>query len=193
MIEDVDAATASLRDLAEAGDPLAGQLARLVGVLAAEAGRNESFRRELATALSAAGELIPREGTPSSPPTPDALWPDGPPPPRTKKRAPEAAEAYAQEAVIPQPTPVETRRLRERSVLNPYAVMAELGESGLEQQLARLELDQLKDIVSEYGMNHDRRALTWKSPRRLIDRILAETSSGLHQGDAFRTARTLRR
>lgn len=190
MIEDVDAATESLRALAEAGDPLAGQLARLVGVLAAEAGRNPAFRRELASGLSAAGQLIPREGTPTSPPTPDALWPDGPPPPRPKKRSP---EEYAQDAVVPEPAPVEARRPRERSVLNPYAVMADVGESGLEQQLARLELDQLKAIVSEYGMNHDRRALTWKSPRRLIDRILAETSAGIHQGDAFRTARTLRR
>lgn len=184
MIEDVDAATESLRELAQAGDPLAGQLARLVGVLASEAGRNAAFRRDLAMALSAAGQLIPREGTPSSPPTPDSLWPDGPPPPRPKKRA--------QEPVVPEPAPVEVRRPRERSVLNPYAVMAEFGESGLEQQLARLELDELKAIVSEYGMNHDRRALTWKSPRRLIDRILAETSAGIHQGDAFRTARTLR-
>ncbi|MFF9474841.1 hypothetical protein ACF1E9_19760 [Streptomyces roseolus] len=78
------------------------------------------------------------------------------------------------------------RSRRAPGVIDPFAVFAETGETGLRSRLSELDLDQLRDIVSEHGMDHDRLALKWKDPQRVIDRIVERVESRTAKGAAFR-------
>lgn len=71
-------------------------------------------------------------------------------------------------------------------MIDPFAVFAETGETGLRSSLSELGLEQLRDIVSEHGMDHDRLALKWKDPGRVIDRIVERVESRTAKGAAFR-------
>lgn len=57
-------------------------------------------------------------------------------------------------------------------MIEPFAVFAESGEAGLRSRLGELTLEQLRDVVSEHGMDHDRLAMKWRDPQRGIDRIV---------------------
>ncbi|MEU3251766.1 hypothetical protein [Streptomyces sp. NPDC006997] len=78
------------------------------------------------------------------------------------------------------------RSRRAPGVIDPFAVFAETGETGLRSRLSELGLEQLRDIVSEHGMDHDRLALKWKDPQRVIDRIVERVESRTAKGAAFR-------
>ncbi|GAB3949887.1 hypothetical protein [Streptomyces sparsus] len=78
------------------------------------------------------------------------------------------------------------RGRRAAGVIDPFAVFTEDGEAGLRSRLGGLDLEQLRDIVSEHGMDHDRLALKWKDPRRVIDRIVERVESRTDKGAAFR-------
>jgi hypothetical protein len=81
------------------------------------------------------------------------------------------------------------RRANRRSppVLDPFALWADVpNEVGA--RLAELTVDQLKDIVSEYGIEPRTLALKWKRPERLIELILTTVEQRSRKGDAFRTA-----
>ncbi|MFG2683889.1 hypothetical protein ACGFYH_34245, partial [Streptomyces sp. NPDC048392] len=49
-----------------------------------------------------------------------------------------------------------------------------------------LTLEQLRDIIAEHGMDHDRLAMKWKDPQRVIDRIVERVESRTAKGAAFR-------
>ncbi|MGW3683113.1 hypothetical protein [Streptomyces prasinus] len=86
------------------------------------------------------------------------------------------------------PRPVERPRRSRRApgVIDPFAALAESGETGLRSSLGKLDLEQLRDIVSEHGMDHDRLAMKWKDPQRVIDRIVERVESRTAKGAAFR-------
>lgn len=69
-------------------------------------------------------------------------------------------------------------------VLDPVAI-ARQGEEELRSRLAPLTLDQLKDIVADYGMDRDRLAMRWKTSGRVIDRIVEISMSRARKGDVF--------
>jgi len=75
---------------------------------------------------------------------------------------------------------------RAPGVIEPFAIFAESGEAGLRSQLGELSLEQLRDIISEHGMDHDRLAMKWKDPQRVIDRIVERVESRVTKGSAFR-------
>lgn len=75
---------------------------------------------------------------------------------------------------------------RTLGVIDPFAVFADSGEPGLRLQLKKLTLEQLRDIISEHGMDHDRLAMKWKDPQRVIDRIVERVGSRIAKGSAFR-------
>jgi len=75
---------------------------------------------------------------------------------------------------------------RNRGVINPFAVFAEEGETGLCKRLAALNLEQLRDIIAEHGMDHDRLAMKWKDPQRVIDRIVDRVAARTTKGSAFK-------
>ncbi|MDE0403802.1 MAG: hypothetical protein OXI53_00610 [Nitrospira sp.] len=57
----------------------------------------------------------------------------------------------------------------------------------LRAELALLTLDQLKDIVADYGMDREKLVMKWKTPNRVIDRIVEISISRAHKGDVFRS------
>lgn len=73
---------------------------------------------------------------------------------------------------------------RAPAVLDPVD-LARQGESVLRERLQELSLDQLKDIVADYGMDTSKLVLKWKTPERIIDHI-AEVSIGrAKKGEGF--------
>jgi hypothetical protein len=83
----------------------------------------------------------------------------------------------------------QTRRKRNRrasAVVDPFAVF-EKGEAFLRETLIRLDMDRLKDIVAEYGMDRSRLAMKWKNSDRLIELILDTVRTRARKGAAFKT------
>lgn len=77
-------------------------------------------------------------------------------------------------------------RRRSAPVLDPYSIHREAGPDVLRHQLSSLSVEQLKDIIAEHGMDRDKLAMKWKTPDRLIDRILTTVSARAQKGDVFR-------
>jgi hypothetical protein len=80
---------------------------------------------------------------------------------------------------------------RAPGVLDPFAVFSESGEDGLRRRLGELNLDQLRDIVAEHGMDSDRLAMRWKDSIRVIDRIVERVATRRAKGSAFRAPTAL--
>lgn len=76
---------------------------------------------------------------------------------------------------------------RAAAMVNPYEAIKQ-GEQSLASQLQSLNIDQLKDVVSEFAIDSSKLALKWKSRERLIDLIVLTTKGRLEKGDAFRTS-----
>lgn len=73
---------------------------------------------------------------------------------------------------------------RTPAVLDPVSVARE-GEQVLRQRLESLNLEQLKDIVADYGMDPGKLVLKWKTPKRIIDRIVEYSLARAVKGDVF--------
>jgi hypothetical protein len=74
---------------------------------------------------------------------------------------------------------------RPAAVLNPIK-LARRGEQLLRGALAYLTLEQLLDIVADYGMDTGKLVIKWRSPARIIDRIVEVSIARAQKGDAFR-------
>ena len=75
---------------------------------------------------------------------------------------------------------------RKPAILDPFAIMQEHGELSLREALRKLDLEQLRDIVAEYGMDPARLAMKWKAADRVIDLVVSTAALRLSKGDAFR-------
>lgn len=75
---------------------------------------------------------------------------------------------------------------RNPAIVDPFALYQQGGEAEVQQQLERLEIEQLKDIIAEHGMDSTRKAMTWKKPQRLVELIIQTVSRRARRGDAFR-------
>ncbi len=73
---------------------------------------------------------------------------------------------------------------RTPAVLDPITI-ARSGSDVLRARLAELDIEQLKDIVAEYGMDTAKLVMKWKSQERIIDRIVEVSVSRSKKGDAF--------
>jgi hypothetical protein len=51
--------------------------------------------------------------------------------------------------------------------------------------LGGLDVDQLKDVVAHHQMDRAKLAMKWQTRERLIDLIVAQTTSRSHKGEAF--------
>lgn len=81
--------------------------------------------------------------------------------------------------------PKRPKNRRAPAVLDPVQVVR-AGQAVLREQLSQLNIEQLKDIVAEYGMDPGRLVVKWTSPERLIDKVVEVSLSRAHKGDAFR-------
>ncbi|MEQ9357298.1 hypothetical protein [Coleofasciculus chthonoplastes] len=85
------------------------------------------------------------------------------------------------------PSPSKKRRTRRcASVFDPVELYHQQGEKHLREQLQPLEVEQLKDMIAEHGMDASRRAMRWKKRDRLIELIVQTASCRARKGDAFR-------
>lgn len=85
----------------------------------------------------------------------------------------------------PEPAPGRAKNRRPAAVLDPVVVVGE-GEDALRSQLSALSLDQLRDVVAEYGMDQGKLVMKWKDPVRIIDRIVEIAVARAQKGHAFR-------
>lgn len=76
---------------------------------------------------------------------------------------------------------------RGASPFDPFEVYSS-GEDELRTRLSALRVDELKDMISEHGLDRSRLAMKWKSAERLIDLILETVVTRGRKGDAFRQA-----
>lgn len=83
---------------------------------------------------------------------------------------------------------VKTKRTGRRAAgaIDPFSTYKEIGADGLRDRLGQLDLEQLRDIVAEHGMDHDRLAMKWKRSDRVVDRIVDKVVSRTAKGSAFR-------
>lgn len=80
------------------------------------------------------------------------------------------------------------RHRRPPAPFDPYSIY-EHGEGELRRRLEALDLEELKNMVAEHGMDASKLALKWKSPDRLIELIVVGVAARSHKGDAFRGER----
>lgn len=74
---------------------------------------------------------------------------------------------------------------RAPGVIDPFAGFRAGGEEALRGKLEDLDVEQLKDIVAEHGMDQARLAMKWKTPARLVDLIVSTVRDRLKKGNAF--------
>lgn len=136
------------------------RLAQLCEIVADEAERNGAFRRRLEEALS---------------PRPMNL--------------PVAREDRVRESKSrgdrPNTDSARKRGRRTPAVLDPLG-LARQGEDVLRKELSSLDIEQLKDVVAQYGMDPGKLVMKWKNTARVIDRIAELSLARSTKGDAFR-------
>lgn len=76
---------------------------------------------------------------------------------------------------------------RAPATLDPFKILADSGEHILATRLAGLDLEELRDIVAQFGMDPRRLVMKWKDAQRVREHIVATTAQRSRKGDAFRT------
>lgn len=73
---------------------------------------------------------------------------------------------------------------RAPAVVDPIE-LARSGEQALRDQLKELNLEQLKDVVADFGMDQGKLVMKWKTRERIIDRIIEFAMARAVKGDVF--------
>ena len=84
---------------------------------------------------------------------------------------------------VSETTPNRKNR-RPPAKVDPFALL-EQGEDRLNEALAELSVDELKDVISENGMDTAKLALKWKDHERLEKHIIESTKRKSTRGEAF--------
>ncbi len=75
---------------------------------------------------------------------------------------------------------------RAAAAFDPVAVLRDRDDHELRLRLSELDLEQLRDIVAQYGMDHGKLVMKWKTHKRVVDRIVEISTNRAQKGDAFR-------
>lgn len=78
------------------------------------------------------------------------------------------------------------RHRRDLPVVDPLELFQEGREDRLREALADLNIEQLKDIVAEYGLDPSKLAMKWKKRERIEDLIVTTIAERLAKGSVFR-------
>jgi hypothetical protein len=73
-----------------------------------------------------------------------------------------------------------------RGIATPNLVLKPPIEDALRTKLASLSVEQLKDIVAEFGMDPGKLVIKWKTADRIIERIVEISMSRFQKRVAFR-------
>lgn len=98
-----------------------------------------------------------------------------------------AKQVEAALGLEPKPEREDTGRgahRRAAAILDPISLARE-GEDVLRSKLEPLTLEQLKDIVAEYGMDPGKRVVKWKTADRVINHIVEYSVARAKKGEAF--------
>lgn len=150
------------------------RLRAMLDVIAEEARANPKFAKRLEDALKSAGEHRASERA-QPPATANEAQPGHPD---------EVGASRAGEHVASQVQEHRPKRRRSPAVLDPLVVFAD-GTAELRRRLESLDIEQLKDIVAEFGMDSTQLAMKWKRPERLVDLIVQTAETRARRGDAF--------
>lgn len=82
-------------------------------------------------------------------------------------------------------TPAAQRRHRRTPAAFDPVALAREGDDALRSRLAELSIEQLKDIVADYGMDAGRLVMKWKSADRIIGKIVEISSARARKGESF--------
>lgn len=74
---------------------------------------------------------------------------------------------------------------RAPALLDPVH-LAKQGDEILRVALERLNIEQLRDVVAEYGMDTGKLVAKWRTPERIINRIIEVARLRAQKGSAFR-------
>jgi hypothetical protein len=74
---------------------------------------------------------------------------------------------------------------RAAAILDPVEI-ARQSEAELRQRLSELNIELLRDIVAQYGMDPGKLVMKWKDPTRVVERIVELAMARSTKGDAFR-------
>lgn len=96
---------------------------------------------------------------------------------------PTKARSRTREGGSPQPKRPSNRRAA--AVLDPVH-LARQGEDVLRAELAKLDVERLRDIVADFGMDPGKLVLKWRDSERIIDRIVEIARGRAQKGSAFR-------
>lgn len=160
LAQAVESASAALLEMGRRDPILAAQLARLVTAIAEESARSRRLTHALTAALATPDDIA--RGTSRE----------------AKPRAAKSSSVNSGRA--------RASHRRKPGPWDPFAVFAEVGADGLRERLMRLELEQLRDIVAEHGMDADKLAMKWKDTSRVVERIVDRVMSRSEKGSAFR-------
>lgn len=147
------------------------KLESLLQVVLEEASRNREFEANLMRALDGSSDRKTRA--------------------RKNVEAPNVALSPTDDQAMPNSGPTEVpdenrpKNRRAKAILEPVALFRS-GEAVLRAELERLNLEQLRDIVAEYGMDSGRLVMKWVTPARVIDRIVEIAGARANKGHAFR-------
>ncbi len=77
------------------------------------------------------------------------------------------------------------KRGRQPALFNPNIVALE-EEGKLKVELENLEVAQLKDIISQYGMDPSKMTSRWRSKEKFMKHIIEVTLSRINKGNSFK-------
>ncbi len=196
LFAELGAASHALSGLVDGcGPDVARTLLRLVTVIAGEAAASERFATALADALGPLASAAAEQARTDPPVTP---------PPTAEPRI---SGSLGSTPVISEPT-VEPGReplsasgtrtgartgarasgIRPDGPFDPYEVYVGGGSDDLQARLGDLDIEELKNIIAQHNLDHDKKAMRWKTRDRLVRRIMDNVAKRSTHGSAFATA-----
>lgn len=143
-------------------------LSSLFRVVLDEANRNPDFEASLRRALSAAGGASQDEAN------------------RSKQGRKPHEQHGSKDAPVGSSTDLKrSSNRRPPAVLDPVQIARD-GEQALRTALSVLHIDQLHDIVADFGMDPGKLVMKWRTEKRVIERIVEISLTRARKGDAFR-------
>lgn len=102
-----------------------------------------------------------------------------------RKKVEEALAPKSSESKAKPSAAVHRPHRRTPAVLDPVD-LASGGRESLRSALAPLDIERLKDIVAQFGMDPSKLVMKWKDPDRIAEHIIETSMTRASKGDAFR-------